>query len=397
MTSLEIGRRGVLAGLAGSTLAPGLARAASNGVTADTITLGAYLPLTGPIADVGSAALHGGMAYFNAVNARGGVHGRKLRWVTADDGYQPARALAAARRLIESDRVLGIFGTTGTGTALAVLPYLRQQKALLLFPYAAASQVLSPVIPTVFSILPTYAEQAGTLTEHLVKERQAKRIAFIYMNESENTLAAERGAAVLRRLGMDPVASVSFEKNTADFSSAVLQLQQAQPDYVVEAATTPDFARIIQQGLSRGFTPQWCGISTATDSIMIKLLGAAAEGVLGISPLKGAMDDDPAVAEYRRDLAASYPDDNPSAYNIFAYAGAKLLVAALEKTGPELTQDGLVATLNGMKDFDTGLTGPISFSPQDHLGTRSVVMLQVRGGKFVAVSKWFALNEQAPA
>ncbi len=169
----------------------------------------------------------------------------------------------------------------------------------------------------------------------------------------------------------------------------MLQLQQSKPDYVVEIATTPDFARIIQESIARGFTPQWCGVSTATDSILIKLLGKDAEGVIGISPSKAAMADDPAVKEYRAALAKSYPGDNPSAYNIFAYAGAKVLVAALDKAGQNLTPASLTAALESMHDYDNGLTGPISFSADSHMGANSALMLQVRGGKFVDVSGWF--------
>ncbi len=179
--------------------------------------MGAYLPLTGPIADVGAAALHGANAYIDEVNAKGGVHGRKIRWITVDDGYQPPRALAAARRLLEADDVLGIFGTTGTGTTLAVLPYLKARHALLLFPYAAAKQLVDPVIPSVFTILPTYSQQTATLVEYLVKQRHAKRIAFVYMNEAENTAAAERGAEVLKGLGLPAVGERLVRKELCQF------------------------------------------------------------------------------------------------------------------------------------------------------------------------------------
>ncbi len=366
---------------------------AEDGITDDTITLGAFLPLTGPIADVGAGALHGALAYINAVNERGGINGRKINWTTVDDGYQPPRALAGARRLLESDKVLGIFGTTGTGTALAVLPYLKKQQALFLFPYAAARQFTQPAIPGVYTVLPTYEEQTSTLVEYLIKERHAQRIAFVYMNESENSAAAASAVKLLEKLGMKAAASVSFEKNTANFSSVVLQLQQANPDYVIEIATTPDFARIIQEATARDFHPQWCGTSTATDSIVIKLLGKDAEGILGISPIKAAADtSDPAVAEYQRDLKKYYPDDNPSAYNIFAYAGAKIMVGALQKAGRDLTRASLLKALEEMKDFDTGLTAPVSFSPTEHMGLRQAIMLQVRGGKFVTASDWMTIE-----
>ncbi len=129
-----------------AAIRPGAVAKAAGG-SSDAITLGATLPMTGPIAEVGLASLHGGMSYFNDVNAKGGVHGRKIEWIVEDDAFQPARAVAGTRKLIESDKVFALFSSSGTNSSLAVLPYVKNRKTLWLFPYAGAKQFTDPVSP----------------------------------------------------------------------------------------------------------------------------------------------------------------------------------------------------------------------------------------------------------
>ena len=383
-------RHGVILAL---TLVVGIAACESaastetNGIDKETITFGGILPMTGLIADGGISAAHGGQAYINDLNARGGIHGRKVRWIIEDDGYQAPRTVAAARKLIESDRVFGLFAGLGTNTALAVLPYVTGRKVLWAFPFAAAKQFTEPTKPTVFGLLPDYETQVTYLVENLLARKAGKKIGFVYVNTLENKLGAEAGIAVLRKYGLQAAAVQSYEKGTSDFSAIILSLQRAKADCVVLITATSDIARLIRDGSSRGFRPQWAGTTSAADPVILKLLGDDAEGIIGVTPTKPVDSDDAEIQEFRASLKRSFPEDQPNAYQLYTYAAAKILFHAVDLAGSDPTPDTVRQTLESLHNYETGIAPPVSMSPTDHMGVRKLTLIQVRKGKVLPVAE----------
>jgi len=371
----------------------GATAAEINGVTNGKIVFGATLPMTGPIADVGLASLHGGMAYFNDINAKGGVHGRKIEWIVEDDAYQPPRALAGARKLIESDKVFALFSSSGTNSSLAVLPYVKSKKIPWLFPYAGAKQFIEPVSPYVFGLFPNYEWQIATITEYLIKKKGAKHVAFVFANTLDNKVGVDAGVEVLKRNGLEPAAVVSYERGTSDFSSTILTLQNAKPDFIVESTTTTDVARLIQEGAARQFKPQWAGTATAMDPMLVRLIGDQAEGIIGTSPTVPPGSDEAAVVEFRESLKRSYPGDIPSAFNMYMYSAAKLLVHALELAGPDLTQEKLVAALESLRNYETGYMAPATYTPTNHMSSDRMLIVEFRKGQLETTASWTGAND----
>jgi len=361
--------------------------ATATGVTADTIVLGSSLGLTGVTADIIKPQQSAIQAYFNYVNDNGGVHGRKIKWIVYDDQFVPQRAVSNVQRLVESDKVFAVYYIGGTSTTAAAMGYIKDTKTLLLFPLALDESVFQPTIPNVFTIATPYTYQERLLVDYLVNTKHVKRFAMVYANTPGNPQAAAAASDEAKKLGADVVADVSFEGTTTDFSSVVLQLQSKNPEYVLVTSVIAPAAQLIKTAKVMGFNAMWAGPQQMVDPLITKLLGPDANGILGVSITKSVDESDPGVQHYIQILHKYFPDSPPGLFSMLAFATAELTVEALNRAGVSPTQEKVTQVLNNMKNFDTGVTAPVSFSPTNHLGINSAIMLQIQDGRAMIVSK----------
>jgi branched-chain amino acid transport system substrate-binding protein len=344
----------VLAATAGAT------PATDPGVTATSVLLGGTVPLTGEAAAFGTVA-PGAKAYFDYVNAKGGVNGRKIEYRYYDDAYNPAQTVQLTRRLVEQDRVFAVFNTVGTQNNLAVRDYLNAQKVPQLFA-ADGSQSIGRSFakyPWTMGFLQSYRGEGGVYGKTIVKSRPKAKIGVLY----ENT---ELGLDMLTGLtravaGKGPkiVAKQSYEFTGADVSSQVGLLKASGADTLMLFATPKFFLNAIVAAHKLGWKPQ---VYIASVSIEPTIMGIArfnapelTKGALSIAFVKNPNDPiwakDPAVALYRSIMRKYAPTGKPTdVYNWYGMTVAWTMVETLRKAGKNLTRASL---LKAAQSLDT--------------------------------------------
>jgi branched-chain amino acid transport system substrate-binding protein len=349
------------AGLALSA-ASGAAPAIDPGVTDATVLLGGTVPLTGEAAAFGSVG-PGAKAYFDHVNARGGVHGRRIEYRFYDDAYNPAQTVQLTRRLVEQDRVFAVFNSVGTANNLAVRDYLNAQKVPQLF-VGDGSQSIGRSFaryPWTMGFLQSYRGEGSVYGTAIVRSRPRARIAVLYENTE---LGRDMLTGLTRAIaGKGPriVARQAYEFTGADVTSQVGLLKASGADTLMLFATPKFFLQGIATAHRLGWKPQ---VYIASVSIEPTIMGIArfnapelTRGALSIAFVKNPNDPiwarDEAVALYRSIMRRHYPSGRPSdVYNWYGMTVAWTMVETLRKAGKSLTRAGL---LRAAQSLDTGV------------------------------------------
>jgi branched-chain amino acid transport system substrate-binding protein len=338
----------------------GAAPAADPGVTSATVLLGGTVPLTGGAAAFGTVA-PGAKAYFDHVNARGGVHGRTIEYRVYDDAYNPAQTVQLTRRLVEQDRVFAVFNSIGTANNLAVRDYLNTQKVPQLFSGDGSQSIGRSFAryPWTMGFLQSYRGEGHVYGTTIVKSRPRARIAVLHENTE---LGLDMLTGLTRAIaGRGPriVAKQSYEFTGADVSSQVGLLKASRADTLMLFATPKFFLQAVTTAHRLGWKPQ---VYIASVSIEPTIMGIArfnapelTKGALSIAFVKNPNDPiwakDKAVALYRSIMRRHNPGGKPTdVYNWYGMTVAWTMVETLRKAGPNLTRAGL---LRAAQSLDT--------------------------------------------
>ena len=361
---------------------------AEPGVTDKTIKIGAYNALTGPIPLTGKQMPTGWLAAVKAINDAGGINGRRIELIVEDDGYEPSRAMAAARKLVDRDEVLLVTGL-GTPTSVVVAKYLDSAKVPLLFPMGASSTQLNQSgFKQLFMIHPAYMTQAEIVLSWMLDNTGAKKPCIIYQLDpaGEDHLAGFKKVLAARKI--DLPAAEPVERGTTDYSAPVLKLKNAGCDLVYTGLTLEAAARIVTAADRIGFKPKFAGFTTQADATLIKLIGPLAEGFYAADMLLRPDSDEPAVKTYLDNLQKYSAEATPTFFTNYAYAAMMLIADAIKDSGPSPSRATVVAALEKWNPRQSPLMGPVAFAPGDHDGKRSLYMIQVKNGKWDKVSDW---------
>lgn len=325
---------------------------ADPGVTATSVLLGGTVPLTGEAAAFGTVA-PGAQAYFDYVNAKGGVHGRKISYRYYDDAYNPAQTVQLTRRLVEQDRVFAVFSSIGTANNLAIRDYLNAQKVPQLFAGDGSQQIGRSFTryPWTMGFLMSYRGEGDVYGKTLVRTRPGAKIAVLY----ENTELGKDMLTGLTRaiVGKGPriVARESYEFTASDVSSQLALLKASGADTLMLFATPRFFIQAVVSTHKLGWRPR---LYIASVSIEPTIMGIArfnapelTKGALSIAFVKNPNDPiwakDKAVALYRTIMQRHNPSGRPTdVYNWYGMTVAWTMVETLRKAGRNLTRAGLL-------------------------------------------------------
>ncbi len=330
---------------------------------------------------------------FNAANANGGVYGRKLRLVAADDGYEPARTTAAMTQLYEKDQVFGLIGNVGTPTAVVALPYALDRKMLFFGAFTGAGLLRSdPPDRYVFNYRASYAEETAAVVNYLVKVKRLlpEQIAVFAQQDAYGDAGfsgVEKAIRSLRGGNDSPILRLNYQRNTVDVDDAVAQLQQVQQQALQQKSRPPikavimvptyrAAAKFIEK--TRDLYPDmiytsvsFVGSTALANELM--LLGKKyATGVIVTQVVPALEGHSSLVLDYKSALAKYFPGEAPDYVSLEGYVDATVLVAALKQNGAQLDTEKLVATFENLRDLDIGLGTPMTFSPSEHQGVHKV-------------------------
>jgi ABC-type branched-subunit amino acid transport system substrate-binding protein len=358
------------------------------GISDNEIRFGMSAPFSGANKELGQNMRLGIEAAFNAANSRGGVNGRQLKLVAADDGYEPTRTADTMKRLYEKDQVFAVVGNVGTPTAAVALPYALDRKMIFFGAFTGAGLLRSdPPDRYVFNYRASYAEETAATVNYLVKVKRLKpsQIAVFAQQDAYGDAGFSGVARAIRALGGDEnsILRLHYQRNTVDVDDAVDQLRKSRvpiravvmvPGYRAAAKfiekTRDLFPGMIYTSVS------FVGSTALANELM--LLGKKyASGVI-VTQVVPALDGHSSlVLDYKAALAKYFPGEQPDYVSLEGYVAANVLITALRRNGPDLDTEKLVTTLENLRDLDIGLGTPVSFGRSEHQGVHKVWGTQI--------------------
>jgi ABC-type branched-subunit amino acid transport system substrate-binding protein len=347
----------------------GAARA-ETGVTRDSILIGQSAPLSGVNASLGEEQRDGALAYFEHINRRGGVHGRKIILKTVDDGYVPARTAANVKALIEQDRVFALFFLRGTSHVVEAAKVFGPAKVPLFSCSCGALSLREPHNPYLFHTRASFQDETDKIIEHLSTVGVNKIAVFYQMDGfgKDGQLASERAS---KRLGAEIVAQGGVEPNSVDVAKAVATVAKAEPQAVIMYTLYKPAVEFVKQMKKAGANPTFIALSPVGTNGLVKELGPDSRGIVVSQTVPYPWDAaTPVVKEYLAVLK-SRPQIAVGFSTMESYLAAKVLVEGLRRAGRDLTREKLIRAMESMNRYDLG-GFEIGFSPTNHNGSRYV-------------------------
>ena len=383
-----------------ATLTFGLALAASPAVAqkkydpgaSDTeIKIGNINPYSGPASAYGTIGKTIG-AYFNKINAEGGINGRKINYITYDDGYAPPKAVEQARKLVESDEVFLIFQSLGTPSNSAIHKYMNEKKVPQLFVATGATKWGDPKnFPWTMGWQPNYQSEGRVLAKYLLDKHPNGKIGILYQNDDygkDYVKGLKDGLAGKIKV----VSELPYEPADPTVDSQIVNLKASGADIFFNVATPKFAAQAIRKAAEIGWKPVHLlnSVSASVGSVIKPAGFPASQGILTTSYLKDPTDptwkNDPAMKEWVAFMEKYYPEgDKTSTFTAYGYLVAQTLVQVLKQSGNELTRANVMKQAANLKNFELGLLLPgvkINTSPSDFYPIEQMQMAQFKGESF---------------
>jgi branched-chain amino acid transport system substrate-binding protein len=368
---------------AGILAAQPAAAAQEQGVTAESISIGMVNALTGPASALGTGVKEGALAYFNKVNAGGGVNGRTIKLISYDDGYEPKRTVAATDKLLAQDKVFALFGYVGTPTSTAVIPLIQQEKIIYWAPFTGAEFLRNPVSKYIFNVRGSYFDEAETQVAYLTEKLGKKKIGLFVQNDAYG-LAVKGGVLkALKKRSMGLTGEGTYERNTENIDAGLATLKAANPEAVIMVGTYKAMAAFIKKAKADGFNPAFLNVSFVGTAALVKeLAGAGAgDGVIITQVMPSPHDTSLAlVRQYQRDMRAAGRSELDYT-DLEGYVDAVVFVGVLKKAGPDLTRESFVKAAESLNENSGGLS--FSFSPDNHQALSKIYLTKISGNKVV--------------
>ena len=378
---------GLLASVAAGTAS------AEDGVTADTITFGQAAVLEGAASALGTGMRSGIQAAFEESNKKGGVHGRKLKLISLDDGYEPDRAIAQTKKLIEDEKVFALIGPVGTPTSAAAQPIATAANVPFIGAFTGAGFLRDPKLGNVVNIRASYDAETEAWIKHLTEDLQIKKIAILYQDDAFGRAGLSGVKKAMDKRGMQLVTEGTYERNTVAVKSALLALKRAEPEAVVMVGAYKPCAEFIKLAHKVDFNPVFVNISFVGAAALAKELGPDGKGVIVSQVVPFPWDASlKIVADYQAAIKAADPKAEPDFVSLEGYMVGRFAIAALEAAGPNPTREDLLNTIKTTSKFDLdGIT--LTYGPNDNQGLDEVFMTVMKGdGSFQAVDKLTKLS-----
>lgn len=389
-TTRDLTRRTILTGTAGLLAAPAIIRrahAATRGVTDTQITFGTMQDLSGVTAVQGVNNANAMRMVYDAVNAKGGIHGRKLNWVLEDMQYIVPKAVQAMNKMLNRDDIFFCIGNGGTPMNDAVMPSMFEKNVPNIFPLTCARSMYEPFNRLKFGQFSSYYDQMRAGVKYFVENHGKKRVGIMYQDTDYGRDVMAGAKAQIEAMGLQPGATAAFRPTDSDFNAHVARLHDDKCDLVMMGTIVKDTVLILQTARKTGFNPIFCGNFATYSTAVAEAPGEPAEGFYSMAPALYRYPDDPDpkiqafCAEYKKRWGFDV--------NYLGEAGqatASFIVDLLERIGKDLTVDTLIAGLESTKDWHDIFGGPaLNMSPTNHHASSSSFLSVVKKTRWAPV------------
>jgi branched-chain amino acid transport system substrate-binding protein len=367
------------------------------GVTDDQIMIGETAPLSGPVSGYGVVA-KAGLAYFAMINARGGVNGRKIKLILADDGYNPAKTVEQVRRLVEEDHVLLLYAPVGTATNLAVRKYLNARKIPQILLASGVPAWNDPSrYPWSMAGLPSYVTEAQEYARYILAHRPNGRLAVLYQDD-------DFGRAYLKGLreGLGDkaknivVATQSFEVTDPTVDSQIISLADSKADMFLYAGTSKQAVQALKEAAKLGWHPLKfvSSIASSIERTYVPAGNAASQGTISstvfLDPKNPAFHDNKGLRDYLHWVTQYDPQGDPyETLNVAAYVEGELFVHILRNCGDDLTRKNVMWQAAHLNDVAVPMLWPgvtVSSSPTNYNLFKHLQLIQFDGKQMRPIS-----------
>jgi branched-chain amino acid transport system substrate-binding protein len=381
-----------LSKLALSTLAAGMLAApafAEDGVTDTEIIIGTHTALSGPVSAWGIGSTEGIRLRFDEANEKG-INGRKIKFIVEDHQYQVPRAVQAANKLINNDKIFAMVGALGTPMNNAVLGEQLQKGVPNLMPFTAARSMAEPFHKLKFAAFSTYYDQVRSVTKHFVEKEGKKKICTMYQDTDFGHEIRDGVRDQAKALKLEVASEATYGPQDTEFVAPITKLRSAGCDLVVLGSIIRDSIQSVGTAKKLGWTDvTFVGQAASYDPIVAAAQGGIMEGFFSATGLPFAYPDtspEPIKAWAAKYKSRTSQDPNTAAQ--YGYVIGDLVVKALEGGGKDLTRAKFVAALEGVRDYKPMFPGPsVSYGPDRRQGTTASFLAKVDGGRWKIVGE----------
>jgi ABC-type branched-subunit amino acid transport system substrate-binding protein len=345
------------------------AQAQSEGVSDNRIVLGQSAPFSGAAMQLGLQFNLGAQLHFDALNALGGVNGRRIEIARLDDGYEPERCAANTRQFIQ-DGVFALFGYIGTPTSLVALPLATEARTPFFAPFTGAQALREPFNRYAIHVRASYFDETAAIVRQTTSVG-IKKMAVFYQNDAYGKAGLEGVTRALKALDLEPVAVGTVERNATDVSQALKDILVAKPEAIVQISAYKSCASFIRLARRQGFSGNFYNVSFVGTQALLEELGAEARGVVVSQVMPFPYSATQAISgEYlaalkdKRGVAPNYS-------GIEGFVAAKVFAEGVRRAGRNLTREGFIAAVQSMQNLQLG-GFTVDFGPKKHTGSRFV-------------------------
>ncbi len=374
--------------------ASALAQNSNQGVSKTEITIGSIQDLSGPIAGFGKQVRQGMLLRVDEANEQGGVNGRKIVLKIEDSAYDPKKAVLAAQKLVNQDKVFAVVGHLGTAQNLAAMPVQFEKNVINFFPVTAAREMYEPFNRLKYSFAATYYDQMRIATPKLAKEKNAKKVCTMYQDD-EFGLEVMRGAEDgLKEIGMTLAEKTSYKRGATDFSSQVARMKGAGCDMVILGTIIRETIGAIGESRKTGFNPVFLGSSAAYTDLIHKLGGKPMDGLYATMTVQNPYTDEPSqpIRFWANKYKTKFNED-PTVFSVYGYTLIDAFLRASQKAGPNLNTDSFIKAMDTMTippDIFGG--AEMTFSPTKRLGSNATRLSQLQDARWKVVSEYMSVK-----
>ncbi len=362
----------------------------TTGLTNDTIKIGVMAPFSGNAASYSKAEI-GMMAYYDKINEEGGVNGRKLLAIQEDTACDPAKGLAAAKKLIFQDEVFMLHGNSCSGVALAIRPVIEEAGLPWVIAHAASDSISDPLAPNIFHGLPTGSANGRAMAQFVLSRPETKRVAIIEHSNDWAHSYSDPAREYLKENGIEPVADQTMERGQTDATAQILKLREAKPDFIIAALYEAETAIFLRDLKKYGMSDIPVMGTAGTDlENTLKRVGdlETVKNYFVIHSYIDSLNGDK-LKPWGDMITKYYPDEQLSTFSFASIGSAVAVVEALKNAGPDLTRSKFIEELEKIDGLDTGiLSHPITFTHEDHQGVKGSAVAGFVDGEPTVLRSW---------
>ena len=358
------------------------------GVTDTEIVIGTITDLSGVTAVQGVNNSDAVRMAFDEANEKGGVNGRKIKYIVEDNQYTVPRAVQAMNKLLNSDNVFMTIDNGGTPMNDANMPTQFAKDVPNMFPLTAARSMYQPYNRLKWGQFASYYDQMRSAVKYFAEKKGRKAFCVMYQDSDFGKDVLAGVTAQTEAMGMKVVATTAHRPTDTDFNANITKLRDAGCDVIMLGTIVRDTNIIIQSARKMNWDVDMVGQFAAYDTAVASLPGGATEGFYCMTPALYAYPDDPrpAVQEFAKKFKARYGRD-PNFHGEVGYTAAQVVLLGLERAGKDLTLDSFLKGMESISSYKDIFGSELSFGPEQHHGSARSFLTVVKDGRWVPVEQ----------